>query len=742
MSDFVARKVKSKSFMPKIEWARRNSVSTRLILGIIGFSSFIAIFTTAVQVFLDYQRDVDKIHNDLAYMESVSLPPIAKSMWELSEQSIVLQLDSLISHPGINHVAIQVDGKVTWSAGTVPAGDVIMSEHSLEYSQGSTKYKLGQIRITAGLTEIYQKVLRQTAVILGSNFLKTLVVAVFMYVLVYFLITRHLASLAVYAKKMSPDRLTASFEFQGKTGVADSPDEFDDIALAINQMRENLKSSYDNLTISNDKLQDLYDNAPDMYCSVDARTTQVAQCNNTLADKLGLSKDEIIGRPIFDFYHPDSRDTARSTFQKFIETGQENHSDMQVITSDGDRVDVDLRVSAVRNEAGEIVQSRSVWRDITRRKQAERARHESDERLRNAVESMQEGFALFDADDNLIAINSEFARFNTSAKEILERGGTFEEMFTANVNSGRIPAAVGCEEDFIRERMRQHRNPEGPIIRELENGAWFMVRESRTPDGGTAVSIGNISELKQAEEDRRLALVKAEEANQAKSEFLASMSHELRTPLNAILGFADLLSHEVLGPLGVKKYGEYAEDIHSSGEHLLSLVNDLLDLSTIEAGKQKLHKQDLEIGEIVSECARTLTSKAEESGIELIQTVPGNLATINADRRAIKQILINLLTNAIKFTPIGGKVEVSAKRHDGEVAFMIADTGRGISEEDLPTITELFTKARDDPYKVTDGWGLGLAITKALIDLHDGRLEIDSRLGEGTTIEVTLPSID
>jgi signal transduction histidine kinase len=237
-------------------------------------------------------------------------------------------------------------------------------------------------------------------------------------------------------------------------------------------------------------------------------------------------------------------------------------------------------------------------------------------------------------------------------------------------------------------------------------------------------------------------LINAEEANQAKSEFLTSMSHELRTPLNAILGFADLMSHEVLGPLGVKKYGEYANDIHASGEHLLSLVNDLLDLSTIEAGKQNLNLEKVKIGEIIEECTKTLVVKAEENGIELVQSIPDDAMMVLADRRAVKQILINLLTNAVKFTSSGGKVEVSVKESNGEVAFQIADTGRGIRQEDLPTITDLFTKSQTDPYKVADGWGLGLAITKALVDLHDGKLDIQSELGAGTTITVTLPGIE
>lgn len=240
--------------------------------------------------------------------------------------------------------------------------------------------------------------------------------------------------------------------------------------------------------------------------------------------------------------------------------------------------------------------------------------------------------------------------------------------------------------------------------------------------------------------DATAALVEAKQASQAKSEFLATMSHEFRTPLNAILGFSDIISHQYLGPHGEKKYMEYAEDIHASGEHLLEMVNDLLDISAIEAGKQSLNKEMLMVKEMVAESFNAIGQKAQEKDIKLLTEISETLAPLYADKRATRQILLNLLTNAVKFTLEGGKITVSAKASKQKITLKVADTGQGIPAERLPNLTEPFTKGAVNPHQTVDGWGLGLTITKSLIDLHDGQLDIASKVGKGTTVTVTLPN--
>ena len=242
--------------------------------------------------------------------------------------------------------------------------------------------------------------------------------------------------------------------------------------------------------------------------------------------------------------------------------------------------------------------------------------------------------------------------------------------------------------------------------------------------------------------DATEALDKAKQASRAKSEFLATMSHEFRTPLNAILGFSDMISHQMLGPVGERKYTEYADDIHASGEHLLEMVNDLLDISAIEAGKQVLHIEKLAIGEIIAECVSAVGQAAQEKRILLQTEIAEAPLPLHADRRAVRQILLNLLTNAVKFTPEGGRITVTAKASKRKTIFKIADTGPGIPAERLASVTEPFTKGAVNPHKTVEGWGLGLAITKSLVDLHNGRLDISSKVGKGTKVTVTLPNAE
>jgi signal transduction histidine kinase len=244
--------------------------------------------------------------------------------------------------------------------------------------------------------------------------------------------------------------------------------------------------------------------------------------------------------------------------------------------------------------------------------------------------------------------------------------------------------------------------------------------------------------LKRARLEAEAAKEIAQQANRAKSEFLAAMSHELRTPLNAILGFSDILFNQYFGPPGAGKYREYAKDIHSSAKHLLDLVNDVLDISAIEAGKTALDIGIIEIKGLIGECVHTVRERAGDKGIVLHEDVPDGLPRLKADRRAIKQVLLNLLSNAVKFTPDGGSVTVTAAVADGFIDITVADTGVGIEPERLPHIMNPFISKSASPYTADRGWGLGLSISKSLIDMHAGEIVIQSRLGHGTTVMVRL----
>jgi len=230
-------------------------------------------------------------------------------------------------------------------------------------------------------------------------------------------------------------------------------------------------------------------------------------------------------------------------------------------------------------------------------------------------------------------------------------------------------------------------------------------------------------------------------ANKAKTDFLANMSHELRTPLNAIIGFSEVMKDEMMGPLGAKAYKGYTNDIHASGTLLLSLINDILDMAKIDAGKFELHEEEVDLGALVDEARRMLQLKADKAGVSLVNDVPPGIK-LWADRRAIRQVALNLATNAVKFTPAGGFVRASVKLGPkGELGLQVRDTGRGIQAEDLEKVFENFGQSRHDIAAAKDrGTGLGLPIVRGLMRAHGGDVTITSELGKGTRVFVSLPA--
>jgi len=264
----------------------------------------------------------------------------------------------------------------------------------------------------------------------------------------------------------------------------------------------------------------------------------------------------------------------------------------------------------------------------------------------------------------------------------------------------------------------------------------FDRRGEFTGYRGTAT---DITRLKAAETELKESRLAAERASQAKSAFLANMSHELRTPLNAILGFAEIMVHELMGPL-LPKYHEYSRDILLSGSHLLEVINDILDVSKVEAGKWKLRPEPLDLGQAIDDCLLLVETQANEGGITVNKRLGPDLPPLTADRRSVKQCLLNLLSNAVKFTPVGGTVTVVATRDDdGAVIVSITDTGIGIPEDDLPRLLHPFEQVDSAYSRRLAGTGLGLALTKSLIEMHGGCLSIASEVGRGTQVDLRFP---
>ncbi len=244
--------------------------------------------------------------------------------------------------------------------------------------------------------------------------------------------------------------------------------------------------------------------------------------------------------------------------------------------------------------------------------------------------------------------------------------------------------------------------------------------------------------LRQEAETARQA---AELAIRTKSEFLANMSHELRSPLNAIIGFAEIMKDELFGPIGRPQYAEYCEDIHASGTHLLEIINDILDLSKMEAGKLQLNEETVDIRDMIESCVRLMRVRAQEVSVALETKIEPDLPRVCVDPRKMKQILLNLLSNAVKFTPEGGRVETSARlANGGRFVLEIADTGIGIATEHVETAMSAFGQVDSSLTRKHQGTGLGLSLTEALVELHGGEFQLESAVNVGTRAIVTLPS--
>jgi two-component system cell cycle sensor histidine kinase PleC len=406
--------------------------------------------------------------------------------------------------------------------------------------------------------------------------------------------------------------------------------------------------------------------------------------------------------------------------------------------------------------------------DITEQKNLAETTALADQRLREAIEAISEAFVLWDSSNRLVLCNSKYQRLHNLPVESMRPGAPYAEL------AAKGAAPIVDSEVLLDPRTPAHgREAAKTYEARLTDGRWLQVNERRTKDGGY-VSVGtDITALKRHEEqlmdsERRLLATiaelrqsrqsleaqaqqladlaerhleqkaRAEMANRAKAEFLANMSHELRTPLNAIIGFSEMMEQQPFGPLGSPKYRDYCSHIHESGQYLLHVVTDVLDMSSLEAGRVRLSRSEFGVESAISNAVHDIeaTARAKSVAIEIDVSA---VETIYADRDAVERILVTLLRNAVKFTPDGGAINVGAQGFNEQVYIYVEDSGPGIASADLSRLGRPFEQAETMLANGMKGSGLGLAIANSLIELHGGSLRINSTLGEGTVVLLALP---
>jgi signal transduction histidine kinase len=359
--------------------------------------------------------------------------------------------------------------------------------------------------------------------------------------------------------------------------------------------------------------------------------------------------------------------------------------------------------------------------------------------LQSTLENIGEGLSVFDSRGRLIAWNSRFCELLELPPD-LPVGAPLRDILMLQAARGDFgrddPSAEVAKrlELFYRDvpTTKERVTPRGRIL---------QISRRAMPDGAIVSVYSDITDLKASERKLIQARSQAEMANRAKSEFLANMSHELRTPLNAIIGFSEIIAHELFGPLGNEKYLDYMKDIHQSSLHLLAIINDVLDMSKIEAGKLELSREPLRMRHLIDEVIRMMRERAESRRIDLVTSLPDEEVEIWADERAVKQIFLNLLSNAIKFSREGGEVCIRIVSNESDLAVVeFEDHGIGMNEEELERALQPFGQAKPSTTRNYGGTGLGLPITKGLTEAHGGKLAIESRAGQGTIARISMPT--
>lgn len=491
------------------------------------------------------------------------------------------------------------------------------------------------------------------------------------------------------------------------------------------------------------RFRDFTSAAGDWLWEADAEG-RLSYISQRFTDVTGIPTERVVSRSLFepDIIRPDSRYTEilrrlrlRLPFRDMM---------LELRRPDGGATFASISGVPVYEDDGSFAGYRGTGSDLTARIDAENRANIANSVLRMAMEVVPDGFLLLDENECLVLANRTALEMYPNARRLMVPGARLEDITSAAVASGDVSVdGVEDKDQILQIILQRIRAGTGdPRYLRVANGRWVRASEHRIKGGGRVLIRTDITGLLLHEEELRRARDRAEDANRAKTIFLANISHELRTPLNAINGFSEIIAERLFGieSDALDRYADYARDINLSGQHLLALINDLLDLTKIEAGEVRLQEEVIDLERLLATCVRLVREQADKAGVTVAVDCQTDGAGLRADTRMIRQILLNLVTNAIKFSGPGTNVALTFVRSaDGGMLLSVKDEGIGMNPADIPTVMLPFGKL-DNPMQANhNGVGLGLPLVKSLAELHGASLELVSAEGEGTTATVHFP---
>ncbi|HSW59353.1 MAG TPA: PAS domain S-box protein [bacterium] len=484
---------------------------------------------------------------------------------------------------------------------------------------------------------------------------------------------------------------------------------------------------------SEEKYRILVENIPERVFMVNEKY-EVISANRAALLTLGKTEDEVIGRTAIELFPKEAAIRYVKNMEKVFETGEPFLIEEEFLTANS-HIFGTTHLNPVKNELGKTIGVLGLIRDISDCRLAERKIQASETRYRRLFESAKDGILILDYETGMIVDSNpfiekllEYSSEELEGKELWEIG-TFKDIVASKEAYSKLQT-----EDYVRYENLPLKTKYGKTA-EVE-----FVSNVYLVDGDRVIqcNIRDITERKRTEEMRKAREI-AESASRAKSDFLANMSHELRTPLNAIIGFSEVIYDESFGPLN-EKQKDYMNDVLVSGRHLLSLVNEILDLSKVESGKMILESTSFSLSQLLEESLVLIRETSFKHKFHISLEITDEIDEITADERKIKQVIYNLLSNAVKCTPDGGKICIKAKKNNDQIEISVSDTGIGIAKENLDKIFKRFSQIENVYTKKSKGTGLGLALSKSLVELHGGNIWVESEgKDKGSTFLFSLP---